>query len=135
MESPELTEFQKRHRKLKKESVVKRQFQNQNQPKSILTTWSSILSTWIPEIYSAYWEYWKELNATHVSEFLMNFTILKNNSNTIELTVHTSCYWVLDLSVLNIIGSSLMNLYNNMPSARFLLFLTTRGRAFWDPRA
>ena len=40
-------------------------------------------------------------------EFLMNilnymntlFCPIKNNSNTIELTVHTSCYWGLRLTL------------------------------------
>ena len=53
-------------------------------------------------------------DCTHYSEKWVNFFVhicimnilndintmscpIENNSNTIELTVHTSCYWVLDL--------------------------------------
>ena len=44
------------------------------------------------------------------NEFLMNILNdintmsfpIKSNSNTIELTVHISCYWVLDLLCVNI---------------------------------
>ena len=39
---------------------------------------------------------------------------IKVNSNTIELTVHTSCYWVLDLLCVIILVFTLIFLIQNV---------------------